>query len=263
MANYSVFTKPWQTYPIEKLIETVLGMGYNAIELPVRNESQVHPAEAEKLLPIVQRQLAQAGIRIDDVASSPEERVFAACADCGIRMIRVMFIPPTTEDYIAQEAEYIRTMEKWVPLCEKYGVQVAIQQHQGRGAVSAGDLIRIVGRFEPKHIGIVWDAAHSGLANENTEQSIDLCWSHLALVNFKNARMQMYGRRPDGSAEFHSYFCAGPDGQTSWPRAVAHLKRKGYAGTWCMPAEYTGLTHEQEAEYARRDLSWLKQLVEG
>ena len=42
-----------------------------------------------------------------------------------------------------------------------------------------------------------------------------------------------------------------------------YAKRKGYAGTWCMPAEYTGLTHEQEAAYAKRDLKWLKTLVEG
>jgi hypothetical protein len=30
-----------------------------------------------------------------------------------------------------------------------------------------------------------------------------------------------------------------------------------------MPAEYTGLTNAQEAEYARRDLEWLKTLVEA
>jgi len=263
MADYSVFTKPWQSYPIEKLIETVQEMGFNAIELPVRDEAQVSPASAEKMLPQVQKQLLAAGIRIDDVASSPEERVFAACADCGIPMIRVMFIPPYSENYLEQEAQYLREMETWIPLCEKYGVKVAIQLHQGRGATSSADLIRIAGHFDPKHIGVIWDAAHSGLANENTEQALDLLWSHLALVNFKNGRMQMYGRGPDGAAQFRSYMCAGPDGQTSWPRAVAHLKRKGYSGTWCMPAEYTGLTHDEEAAYAKRDLAWLKTLVEG
>lgn len=263
MAEYSVFTKPWQSYPIDRLIETVLGMGFRAIELPVRDEAQVSPATAEKLLPQVQKQFASAGIRIDDVASSPEERVFAACADCGIGLIRVMFIPPLSENYLEQEAAYLREMETWIPLCEKYGVKVGIQLHQGRGATSSADLIRIAGHFDPKHIGVIWDAAHSGLANENTEQAIDLCWSHLCLVNFKNGRMQMYGRGADGAAQFHPYMCAGPDGQTSWPRAVAWLKKRGYSGTWCMPAEYSGLTHEEEAAYARRDLTWLKTLVEG
>ena len=44
---------------------------------------------------------------------------------------------------------------------------------------------------------------------------------------------------------------------------MRHLKEKGYAGTWCMPAEYTGLTSEEEQAYAVRDLKWLKSLVEG
>lgn len=263
MANFSVFTKPWQSYPISRLIDTVCSMGFDSIELPVRNESQVSPETAERLLPQVQSQFAAAGVRIDDIASSPEERVFAACAGCGIGLIRVMFIPPQSDDYLLQEAQYLHEMERWIPMCEKYGVKVGIQLHQGRGATSSGDLIRIAGHFDPKHIGVIWDAAHSGLANENTEQAIDLLWSHLCLVNFKNGRMQMYGRREDGSAIFRSYMCAGPDGQTSWPRAVAHLKKKGYQGTWCLPAEYDGLTHDEEAAYARRDLAWLKTLVEG
>ena len=123
--------------------------------------------------------------------------------------------------------------------------------------------MRLVERFDPKHIGAIWDAAHSGLAGEEPEQAIDICWSHLALVNFKNARYQIMGRTPDGAAEFTQYFCPGADGQCSWPRAVKHLKEKGYTGTWCMPAEYTGLTNAQEAEYARRDLEWLKSLVEA
>jgi sugar phosphate isomerase/epimerase len=135
--------------------------------------------------------------------------------------------------------------------------------HYGFGSSNTAEMMRIVGRFDPKHIGAIWDAAHSGLAGEEPEQAIDICYSHLALVNFKSARYQMRGRSADGAAEFIQYFCPGTDGQCSWPRAVAHLKKKGYTGTWCMPAEYTGLTQEQEAAYAKRDLAWLKELVEG
>jgi len=237
-------------------------MGYNAIEFPLREGSQVSPAQAEAGLPMLVSELKAGGITIDDVASTPEERVFAACAASGIDLIRVMFIPDMG-DYLAQEAEYLREVEGWIPLCEKYSVRVGIQMHCGRGATSTADMMRIVGRFDPKHIGAIWDAAHSGLAGEDPEQAIDLCFSHLALVNFKAGRYQMTGRAADGAAEFAPYFCPGADGWCSWPRAVSRLKQKGYSGTWCMPAEYTGLTQPQEAQYAKRDLKWLKTLVEG
>ena len=263
MADYSVFTKPWRDRPIPELIDIVLGMGYNAIEFPLRDDAQVSPAEAEHKLPRLVKQLKEAGIRIDDVASTPEERVFAACAMCGIPMIRVMFSPPTGRDYIQEEYKYLQEVESWTPLCEKYGVKVGIQMHYGTGASNTAEMMRIVGRFDARHVGAIWDAAHSGLAGELPEQAIDLCMSHLALVNFKAARYQMTGRSLDGAAEYTQFFCPGTDGQCSWPRAVEHLKKRGYGGTWCMPAEYTGLTQLQEAEYAMRDLAWLKTLVEA
>ncbi|HML46729.1 MAG TPA: TIM barrel protein [Clostridia bacterium] len=263
MADYSVFTKPWREVPVPELIQIVKRMGYNAVEFPLRDGAQVCPAEAEEKLPKLAKDLADAGIRIDDVASTPEERVFAACAASGVPMIRVMFNPARSDDYGAQEAEYLKEVESWLPLCEKYGVKVGVQMHHGRGAMTTADMMRVVSHFDPKHIGAIWDAAHSGLAGENPEQAIDVCWSHLCLVNFKNARYQMHGRGLDGSAIFKPYFCPGPDGQLSWPHAVAHLKKKGYSGTWCMPAEYTGLTSEEEQAYAIRDLKWLKSLVEG
>ena len=263
MADYSVFTKPWSDRPVGELIKIVRGMGYNAIEFPLRDGAQVCPAEAEEKLPKLVEQLKQGGIRIDNVASTPNEQVFAACAASGISMIRVMFTPCEGENFLKQEKDYLRQVESWVPLCEKCGVKVGVQMHYGRGASNTAEMMRVVGQFDPKHIGAIWDAAHSGLAGEEPEQAIDICYSHLALVNFKAARYQMRGRCADGAAEFTQYFCPGTDGQCSWPRAVAHLKKSGYEGTWCMPAEYTGLTQAQESEYARRDLTWLKSLVEG
>jgi sugar phosphate isomerase/epimerase len=263
MANYSVFTKPWQDRSIPELIDIVKGMGYNAIEFPLRDGAQVCPAEAEQKLPLLVAELKAGGIRIDDVASVPEERVFAACAESGIPMIRVMFMPPEGADYLEEERKYLKIIDGFIPLCERYGVRVGLQMHYGTGASNTAEMMRIAGRYDPADIGVIWDAAHSGLAGELPEQAIDLCFSHLALVNFKAARYRMAGRSPDGAAEFYPYFCPGPDGQCSWPRAVAHLKEKGYQGTWCMPAEYTGLTQAQEAAYARRDLAWLKGLVEG
>ncbi len=262
MAAYSVFTKPWQDRSVSELIDIVLDMGYNAIEFPLRDGAQVCPKEAEEKLPRFVDELMASGIRIDDVASTPEERVFAACAACGIPMIRVMF-QAGQGDYIRLEEEYLRKVDSWLPLCDRYKVKVGIQMHYGRGSSNTAEMMRIVGRYDPEHIGAIWDAAHSGLAGEEPEQAIDLCFSHLALVNFKAARYQMVGRNRDGSAEFEQYFCPGTDGQCSWPRAVAHLKKKGYSRTWCMPAEYTRLTSQQEIEYARRDLEWLKSLVEG
>lgn len=263
MPSYSVFTKPWKTASTEELIGIVTNMGFNAIEFPLRDGFQVSPAECEAKLPVFAKQLKNSGVRIENVASTPTENVFSACAQSDIHMIRIMFTPPKGLEYTEQEALFLKQLDSYVPLCEKYGVKIGLQMHYGTGPSTTGDMMRIVRHFDKKHIGAIWDAAHSGLAGELCEQAIDQAFSHLCLVNFKNARYQMNGRAPSGEAEFTPFFCPGPDGQCSWPRAVKHLKEKGYTGTWCMPAEYTETQNNKEMEYAKKDLTWLRSLVEG
>ena len=262
MERYSVFTKPWKTQSVDELIEIIHKMGYNAIEFPLRDGYQVEPANAERDQPKLVARLKEDDIIIDDVASSMDEHIFAACAASNIPMIRIMY-GYLSGNAIEEEAKFLRNMEAWSKLSEKYGVKIGLQMHYGFGASNTAEMMRLVGQFDPKYVGAIWDAAHSGLAGEEPEQAIDLCMSHLVLVNFKNARYEMRGRGADGAAIFEQYFCPGTDGQCSWPRAVKRLKENGYKGAWCMPAEYTGLTNEQEAEYAKRDLEWLKTLVEG
>lgn len=49
--KYSVFTKPFKCISAEELGEKVSGLGFNAIEFPLRDGYQVEPVNAEKGLP--------------------------------------------------------------------------------------------------------------------------------------------------------------------------------------------------------------------
>jgi hypothetical protein len=62
-------------------------------------------------------------------------------------------------------------------------------------------------------------------------------------------------------AEWGVYWTSGRHGLASWPRVVAELKRRGYAGTVCLTAEYT-----DEASVERlvaEDLAFARSLFEG
>jgi sugar phosphate isomerase/epimerase len=263
MASFSVFTKPWKETSPRELGVLVRGMGFDALEFPLRPGYQAEPQHAETELPKLANLLAEEGVRIDSVASELTPPVFAGCAKAGVGLIRTMFMPPAGEDYLVHEASFIAALEKAVPLCEQSGVKVGLQMHYGTGATNTAEMMRIVGRFDPRFIGAVWDAAHSGFAGEAPEQAIDLCWSHLCLVNFKNGFPCFMNRGADGEARFRQYMVQGPDGLCPWPRAVRYLQKKAYSGTWCMPAEYDDCAPEQVEKYASEDLIWLKKWVNG
>jgi len=257
--NFSIFTKPWRTESVDELAAIVKRLGFTGIEFPLREGYQAEPQNAEKDLPKLVQALKAHELAITSVASDTTEAVFAGCAAAGIPLIRVMYWHDLNGNYLETEAAIRREIEGFLPLCEKYGVTVGVQQHCGASVNSTMELLHLLESYDPKLIGGIWDAAHSGLAGEEPEQALDIIWEHLAGLSFKSA----FYRRANGPeaerAVYEEFFTTGSQGQCSWPRAVARIAKRGFSGTICMPAEYTD---EDNTElYAAKDLVDLKGLV--
>jgi sugar phosphate isomerase/epimerase len=118
-------------------------------------------------------------------------------------------------------------------------VTLGIQNHCDRCICNAMGLRHLMEKYEPRHVGAVWDAAHNALNGEDPELAIDIIWSHLCMVNLKNA----FWRRKTGPEAEHvqwrHYWTSGWQGLASWPRVAAELKRRGYSGVVCLTAEYS------------------------
>jgi sugar phosphate isomerase/epimerase len=235
--TFSVFTKPWKM-PVAELGSHIQSLGFEGIELPVRPGYQVEPENVGKELPRVARQLADYGIKITSVAGPTDEATMAACAEASIPVIRICVgIGP--EGYMATEAKLQKEYDALVPLLDRYGVTLGIQNHCDRCISNAMGLRHLMEKYEPRHIGAVWDAAHNALNGEEPELAIDIIWSHLCMVNLKNA----FWRRKTGPEAEHvqwrHYWTSGRQGLASWPRVAAELKRRGYSGVVCLTAEYS------------------------
>jgi len=259
--NLSVFTKPWRTASVDELAAIAKRLGFNGIEFPLREGYQVEPQNAEKDLPKLVQTLTSHGIAVTSVASDTSEAVFAGCAEAGIPLIRVMYWHNLNQNYMDTIAAIRREIEGFLPLCEKYGVTVGVQQHCGPSISSTMELRYLVEPYDPKWVGGIWDAAHSGLAGEEPEQAIDMIWDHMVGVNFKSA---MY-RRKNGPeairAAYEAFFTTGSQGICSWPRALARMAQRGFSGTICMPAEYSDEPNEEI--YAAIDNADIRKLIES
>ena len=236
--SFSVFTKPWKTMSLLRLAEFVSGLGFDGIELPVRPGYQVEPEDVAEL-PQAARLLGEYGVKIFSVAGPTDEATIAACAEAGVPTIRIMAPVGPGETYLDAEARYRREFDALVPLLDKYGVQIGVQNHFGRFVTNAVGLRRLAEPYDPRHIGIVWDAAHESLNGSEAELALDAAWSHLCMVNLKNA----FWRRTNGPeaevAEWQVYWTAGPHGRASWTRVAAALRARDYEGVVCLTAEYT------------------------
>jgi len=235
-------------------------LGFDGIEFPLRPGYQVEPQNAEKGLKTLCDQLAAYGITITSVASETTEQVFAGCAEAGVKVLRIMGPLDISDGYMKAEAAFRGKLESLVPLCERYGVTVGVQHHYGAGIFNAMELRHLLEGFNPKHIAGIWDAAHSALAGEIPQQSLDIVWDMLCLVNFKNAFYRRVNGPEAAQAQFEPYFTTGQNGNTNWKSALEYMKHRGYDGVLCMPAEYTDEANVES--YIIEDLDYLKMLVE-
>ncbi|MHB9032457.1 MAG: sugar phosphate isomerase/epimerase family protein [Anaerolineae bacterium] len=236
--QFSVFTKPWRTMPIPELGQMVQKLGFDGIELPVRPGFQIEPQQIETELPKAQKVFAEYGVTVMSVAGILEERAIAGCAAGGVKVLRIM-VPVSPEGYYPSEQATRRTFDRLLPVCEKYGVTIGVQNHCGRFVQNAMGLVHLLEPYDKRYIAGVLDFAHCALNGEEPELALDIIWDKLALVNLKNAFWQRKNGPEAEYATWEPFWTSGRQGLANWPKAVRELKKRQYRGVVCLTAEYS------------------------
>ena len=157
----------------------------------------------------------------------------------GVPIIRVCLKIDQKAGYMAEEARIQREFEARVPVLERYGVAIGVQNHCGFQVNNAMGIRHLIEKYDPRQVCAVLDQAHCGLNGEPPEFAIDMVWPYLKVVNLKSA----YWRRMNGPdaewAEWKVHWTTGRHGLAYWPRVAGELKRRGFSGDICLTAEYS------------------------
>ncbi len=162
----------------------------------------------------------------------------AACREAGVPIIRIC-VPIGSGTYLQEEAKLQKQFDSLVPLLDKHRVTLGIQNHCDRFVCNAMGLRHLIGKYDAKHIGAVWDAAHNALNGEDPDMALDIIWTHLCMVNLKNAFWQRTTGHKGEPATWTHRWTTGRDGLASWPHVAAELKRRQWRGVVCLTAEYS------------------------
>jgi len=237
--EFTVFTKPWKDTPLADLAKRIKGLGFDGIELPVRPGYQVPPENVAKGLAEAAKIMADHGLKIASLAGPADEKTIVACREAGVPLIRIMAGIPRDADYLTAVEKYQREWDDLVPLLARWGVTLGIQNHCGRYIGSEMQIQHAIGRYNPKHVGCIWDAGHNGLMGREPEIGLDIVWSHLRMVNLKNARWVCAAPANGKVAQWKSEWVDGRGGMADWTRVAKDLQRRKYQGVICMTAEYS------------------------
>ena len=126
-----------------------------------------------------------------------------------------------------------------MPLLDKHGVTLGIQNHCDRCIANAMQVYHAIGKYEPRHVGAVWDVAHCALDGEVPELALDILASHLCIVNLKNAMYRLASWPEERLGRWERRWTLGRYGLADWPKAARLLRERGWTGNICLTAEYS------------------------
>lgn len=254
--DFTVFTKPWKM-PLPELGKFVKKLGFDGIELPIRDGYQVEPGKVTALTEAA-RILGDLEVKIGSIAGPTDEQTIAACAEAGIPIIRICVGIFEEMDYWQSIEFHRKQWDKLIPILEDSGVSIGIQNHCDHCMANAMQMYHILENYNPKHICAVWDAAHNALQGEDVDLALDIIWAKMRMVNLKNAFYRRISAPEAEVAKWDIYWTSGRQGRADWGWVVRELRKRGYKGDICLTAEYND--HEATDRLIAEDIEFVKSL---
>ena len=269
--QYIMFTKHLEGLDVPGIIAALQSVGVSGADLCVRPGYPVNVDNIGQTLPQAAKQFADAGLSIPLVTTPTgfnrpnidyAERYYAACAEAGVKHIKVGYWHWMPEkgywDQLTEVREYVAGFED---LSKEYGVQTVVHNHSGKSmGLNACAAMNVVKGFDPQYIGVFADPGHLALCGEPIEMALDIVREYLSVVAFKDLIWQ----RPLGTqGSPKSSVVRMGQGLVDWPGVIRALQAVQFSGPVCFHSEYSGEPTESVIDLARADVRFFNRLREA
>ena len=243
------FTKFWEALSIRQLGERASDLGYDGLDLAVRDGHAINAGNVSNALPAAVRAWRDMGVDcpmisastdLIDPAADEAVTLFEAAAAAGVPRIKIgyfKFNPGDSFDELWTLAR--RRLEAFERLSRRTGVQTLYHTHSGQclGSNCAG-LRHLLQDYDPEHVGAYVDLGHLAINGEDVQMGLAMLRGRLSAIGGKDAR-HFPDRRPDRRASFADGFVLLGQGAAEWPEAMALLKAWDFNGPITIHTEYT------------------------
>ncbi len=267
-----VFTKHFTGRSIEGLIKDIKYVGAEGADLCVRPGYPVEPDTILETLPSAAKRFQEAGLSIPIITTpgdfiDPEkpiaEKVFGACAQAGVGLIKLGYWMMGDEGYWKSVENARRDLEGFSRLAKKYGVKACIHNHCGGDigtmSLNSCSVMNLVKGLDPKYTGIFIDPAHLSISGEPLPMAFDIVKEYLSIVAVKDfVREQVI---KDGKRRWQLRVIPVGTGYVDWPTAVKLLMEMKFNGPVSIHAEYNELDVDDIVDQVKMDIRFFRKLV--
>jgi len=251
---------------IGSLADLIADLGFNGIELPVREGFQVEPDTIQDSLTRAVSAFEERGMSIYSVAGDLNEKTARACVENEIPVLRTMLKLQDGKSYSENVEAFQNQCLLLTGALNGSNTTIGLQNHCDEFVSSSVGMMQAIEPLPEELATAVLDLGHIGLEGELEEIAIDIAWSRLSLVNLKNALRYKEGVDERGAVIWNRTWVTGKEGYTSWDKAVAELAKRSFRLPICITCEYKdanhrGLSGDDLIPYVKEDLKYLRELL--
>jgi len=267
--QFIMFSKMLQQLSIAEAGDAIARMGFDGVDLTVRDKGHVLPENVAAELPPAVELLHSKGLvvgmlttQVTSAADPYAGDIFHTAAECGVTRLKLGYWLyngfGTVKESIAKVRADLRGLEA---LALEHGVTACIHTHSGN-FVTADPAIcsMLVEGLDPEAIGIYVDAGHIVLEGGYGvwKQGLDLVSDRVRLVAAK-----CFGWYPEPNGElrvlrWRPKILPFDKGMTDWPAFFTCLKAIPYDGFISLHSEYNDLSLDELLKQTEADLTHAK-----
>lgn len=243
------FTKFWEDLDVRQLGERARDLGYDGLDLAVREGHAISPANLTAELPGAVRAWRDLGVDCPMISSSTDlidpdaadtVALFEAAAASSVPRIKIGYFKFNSGDSFEELWTLARRrLEGFQRLSRRTGVQTMYHTHSGQclGSNCAG-MRHLLQDYDPTHVGAYVDLGHLAINGEDVQMGLAMLRDRLSAIGGKDAR-HFPDERPDRRARFADGFVLLGQGAAEWPESIALLESWGFDGPITIHTEYT------------------------
>jgi sugar phosphate isomerase/epimerase len=272
-----IFSKHLQWADWNEMAETAARMGFDGVDLTVRDGGHVQPERVQSDLPKAVEIVHRAGLAtpmitagILDAGSPHAESILSTAAGLGIRRYRWGGFKYSYGRGIPEQLEELKPrVNRLAALNEKYRTAAMYHCHSGPGEVGAPvwDIWTVLRDTDPRWLGINFDIGHATVEGGfggwmDSARLVEKRMLGIALKDFLWAK--------DRHGAWSPHWCPAGEGMVDFAAFFEIIKAARFAGPVQLHFEYADMggaengnrtltvTKEQVIAHMQRDLSYIR-----
>lgn len=266
-----LFTKLFGDRPLAEIAATIAELGFDGVDLLVRPGFSLTPDDPTRIRPAVELcrehglAVPMATTDLTDPAAYPARAVLAACAEAGIRLVRLGYWKYDAQRGYGEILEAARRdLDALQTLAAGTGVTLAVQVHGGTIHASGALAGRLLEGFDPALIAAYADPGNQAVQDgrEDWRLTLDILRPRLRCLGVKNGGWFPAAVGETGQRCWRSDWLGLAEGMVPWDEILAHLAATGWEGVLSLHSHYE-LPYEQVLDQTRADIRYVHRLLAG